>query len=438
MQGTPFIVIALISAATATAQIELKSRAAAITVFATGGAVVEMEGNIPPATGLVCWTDLPFDALRKGGTTAQVSLAPTSLFDGPAQLGTVARQRTVTARDIAGLLAANANTQVEIGAGTNGLFRGRLRLAGELALVEEKTNRTVAVAVSSVSVVRRLDGPLRTEHEVTETLPALLATCVSTQAAGPVRLNLSLPDTRWSPSYELAAGGAETARLTLRARLEGEAPELRQTRGRFALTPNGPFWDVASVGDAAPVLFAEDVPCERLAHVVVLNDLKAPVLAHSAIRLFNRTAQSWPAGPAGRLTMPFTPSGGTVLLVLAEPAPLRVDRRVREISRRPAPIAPDGSARDEVLAVGNVTLVNAGPAPVRTLVLCAMPTVVEETSPHAVEQRDASGTRWLRWELDVASNQPAVLEFRYREVTSPASAPSGPAASPSGLPNAPR
>lgn len=418
MQGTPLITLAaLFAAVSASAQVDLTSRVTAITVFASGGAFVEMESSAPPTTGLVCWTDLPFDSLRKAGRAALVDLAPASLFDGPGRLGAVSRQRTATAHDIAGLLAANAGTKVEIGAGTNGFFRGRLRLAGELALVEEATNRTVAVAVASVSVMRRLDGPLLTEREVTETLPALLAQCVSTQAAGPVRLNCSLPDARWLPSYELATNGTATARLTLRAHIEGSMPDLRQARGRFSLAPDGPWWGVAGVGEGAPVLFADDVPCERLAQVVLLDDLKAPVLAHPALRLSNRGARPWPAGPAGRLAMPFTPPGASALLVLDDPTPLRVDRRVKEISRRPAPPAADGSTREEVLAVGNVTLSNTASSPVRALVLRAAPTVVEETSPRAVEERDAGGTRWLRWELDVPPGRPVTLEFRFRAVT---------------------
>ncbi|MBI5395675.1 MAG: hypothetical protein HZA91_10300 [Verrucomicrobia bacterium] len=409
-----FIAAAVVAAASASAQIELTSRVTRVTVFASGGAWVEMEGAMPTATGPVCWLDLPFDALRRSGREVQVELSPASLFDGPGRLGTVAQQRRVTARDIAGLLAANAGTTVEIGAGTNGLFRGRLRLAGELALIEEATNRTVAVSVASVSVVRRLDGPLRTEHEVAETMPILLARCVNTNAPGPLRLSYSLPDLRWSPAYELATNGAATARLTLRARIEGSVPGLGQTRGRFALAPNGPGWEVAEVGQGSPVLFEEDVPCERLAQVVLLDDPKAPVMAHPALRLANRGAQPWPAGPAGRLAMPLTPAGGSALVVLEEAAPLRVDRRVKEISRRPAA---DGSAREEVLAVGSVTLANPSPWPVRALVLRAAPAVVEETSPRAVEERDAAGGRWLRWEMDVPAGRPVTLELRYRTVT---------------------
>lgn len=426
MQGTPFIAAALLAAASASAQIELTSRVTALTVFASGGAFLEMESSAPPATGLVCWTDLPFDALRKPGRLPLIELSPAGLFDGPGRLGAIARQRTVAAHDIAGLLAANDGTTVEIGAGTNGLFRGRLRLAGELALVEEATNRTVAVAVASVSVVRRLDGPLRTEREVAETLPALLAHCIRPQATCPVQLSCSLPDTRWSPIYELATNGVATARLALRARIEGSTPGLRQARGRFTLTPNGPSWDVPDVGDGAPVLFTDDVPCERLVQVVLLEDLKSPVLAHPALRLSNRGAQPWPAGPAGRLAMPFTPPGGSALLVLDETTPLRVDRRVKEISRRPAPPALDGTAREEVLAVGNVTLTNTSSWPLRALVLRASPHTVEETSPRAVEERDGAGGRWLRWELDVPPGREATVEFRYRAVTPPSPAhPSG-------------
>ncbi len=439
MQEMRHIVYAvLFTAASASAQMELASRVSSATVLATGGATIEMESGLPSATGAVCWLDLPFDALRKPGREVLVDLSPANLFDGPARLGAVTQRQTRAARDIAGLLAANAGTLVEIGAGTNGVLRGRLQLSGELALVEEKTGQMVAVSVASVSVVRRLDGPLRTEREVTETLPALVARCVSTDDPGLVRFSYSLQDARWSPRYELTPSAPGTARLAMRARLEGALPGLRQARVSFSLAGGGPKWDVENVTEDSPVLFAEDAPCERLVQVVVLDNIAAPALAHPALRLVNGGAQPWPAGPAGRLSLPYTPPGGSALLVTDEAAPLRVDRRVKEISRRPAPPAADGMARDEVLAVGSVILTNGSSSPVRALVLRTAPTVCEEASPRAVEERDAGGGRWLRWELDVPANGQAMLEFRYRAVTTtqPVQPPTAPPKT--GAPQAPR
>ncbi|MFA5191719.1 MAG: hypothetical protein WC740_13390, partial [Verrucomicrobiia bacterium] len=294
MQGTLFIATVFLAAASAFGQIELTSRVVSVTLFANGGARVETESALPPATGEVCWLNIPLGSLRAPGHDPQIELSPVTLFNGPARFGTTARSRNAFATDMTGLLAANTGAFVEVRAGTNEFFKGRLRLSGELALIEEATNRTVAVAVSAISVLRRLDGTLRTQRDTTEPIPALLATCVRTNAASSIRLSYTLPGVRWSPMYELATNSATTARLTLQARLEGDFTMLRGAPARFVLKPGEPAWEAAEISGKITTLFSEDVPCERLAHVVMLDRPDAPALVHTALRLGNRTNRSWP------------------------------------------------------------------------------------------------------------------------------------------------
>ena len=420
MQGTPFIAAVVFAATTAFGQIELTSRVVSVTVFASGGARVETESAVPAATGEVCWLNVPLESLRAPGHDPQIELSPATLFDGPARFGKAARFRDTFATDMTGLLAANTGAFVEVRAGTNEFFKGRLKLSGELALIEEATNRTVAVAVSAISVLRRLDGTLRTQRETSDPIPALLAACISTNGASSVRLTYTLPGPRWSPVYELATNTATTARLTLLAQLEGDVAALRGVPARFAFKPGDAAWETAEIAGKKTTLFAEDAPCERLAHVVMLDRQDAPALIHTALRLGNRTGRAWPPAPLGTLVFPATAPGGVAMLVLEETAPLRINRRVREISRHPARQTPAGAGPlDEILAVGTITLLNETSAPLRTLLLRAAPDVVEETAPPAIAERDAGGSRWLRWELGLPPRQPVTLEIRYRALVKP-------------------
>ncbi|MFA6563618.1 MAG: hypothetical protein WCV00_17060 [Verrucomicrobiia bacterium] len=420
MQGTLFIAAVFLAASSAFGQIELTSRVVNVTVFATGGARVETESAAPAATGEVCWLNLPLESLRGPGHDPQIELSPTTLFDGPARLGKAARPHSTFATDMTGLLAANTGALVEVRSGTNEFFKGKLKLSGELALIEEATNRTVAVAVSAISVLRRLDGTLRTQRETSEPIPALLATCISTNGASSVRLSYTLPGLRWSPVYELATNAPTTARLTLLARLEGDFAALRAVPVRFVLKPGEPMWEAAEISGKTTALFSEDVPCERLAHVVILDRLDAPALVHTALRLSNRTSRAWPPAPLGTMIFPATAPGGVAMLVSEETAPLRLNRRVREISRHAARQTPVGAGPlDEILAVGMITLLNETSAPLRTLVLRAAPDVVEETAPAAITERDAAGARWLRWEMNLPPREPVTLEFRYRALVKP-------------------
>ncbi|MCX6900312.1 MAG: hypothetical protein NT105_16645 [Verrucomicrobia bacterium] len=420
MQGTLFIAAIFLAAGSAFGQIELTSRVVSVTILASGGARVETGSTAPAATGEVCWLNLPLESLRGPGHDPQIELSPATLFDGPARFGKVARPHSTFATNMAGLLAANTGAFVEVRAGTNEFFKGKLRLSGELALVEEATNRTVAVAVSAISVLRRLDGALHTQRETSEPVPALLATCISTNATSSVRLSYTLPGLRWSPAYELATNTPTTARLTLHAQLEGDFAALRGVPARFVLRPGEPAREAKEIAGKKTALFAEDVPCERLAHVVMLDRPDAPALVHAALRLSNRTSQAWPSAPLGTTALPATDPGGVAMLVLEETAPLRLNRRVREISRHPARQTPVGAGPlDEILAVGMITLLNETSAPLRTLVLRAAPDVVEETAPAAISERDASGGRWLRWEMNLPPREPVTLEFRYRALVKP-------------------
>lgn len=420
MQGTLFIAAIFLAVGSACGQIELTSRVVGITVFASGGARVETECAAPSATGEVYWLNLPLESLRSSGHDPQIELSPATLFDGPARFGKATQTRNTFATDMTGLLAANTGAFVEVRAGTNEFFKGKLKLFGELALIEEATNRTVAVAVSAISVLRRLDGTLRTQRETSEPIPALLATCVSTNSAASVRLSYTLPSLRWSPMYQLATNTPTTVRLTLQAQAEGDFAALRGVPVRFMLKPGEPAWEAAEISGKATTLFSEDVPCERLAHVVILDRLDAPALVHTALRLSNRTSRAWPPAPLGTMVLPATSPGGVAMLVLEETAPLRLNRRVREISRHPARQTPVGSGPlDEVLAVGMITLLNETSSSLRTLVLRAAPDVVEETAPAAISERDASSGRWLRWEMNLPPREPVTLEFRYRALVKP-------------------
>lgn len=420
MQGTPFIAAIVLVATAAFGQIELTSRVVSVTIFASGGARVETESAPPPSTGAVCWLNLPLDSLRGPGHDPQIELSPATLFDGPPRLGTIARNRSTFASDMSGLLAANTGAFVEVRSGTNEFFKGRLKLSGQLALIEEATNRTVAVAVSAISVLRRLDGTLRTERETGETVPALLATCVATPTNPALRLSYTLPGLRWSPVFVLATNTPTTARLTLSARVEGDSTPLRAAPARFILKADEPAWEATEIGSRDTALFSEVVPCERLAHAVMLDRPDAPVLIHTALRLSNRTNRAWPAAPLGTMVIPATAPGGVAMVVLEESAPLRVSHRIREISRRPARSTAGGAGPlEEVLAVGTITLLNESAVPLRALVLRAAPDVVEETAPSAIPERDATGARWLRWELSVPSREPVSLEFRYRSLVKP-------------------
>jgi hypothetical protein len=423
MQGTPFIIVIVLAATAAFGQMELTSRVASVTFFASGGARVETESALPPATGEVCWLNVPLDSLRAAGHDPQIELSPATLFDGPARFGKTSRPHRALATDMNGLLAANTGAVVEVRAGTNEFFKGHLKLAGELALIEEATNRTVAVAVSTISVLRRLDGPLHTQRETTEPTPALLATCIATNGASSARLAYTLPGLRWSPAYELATNTPTTARLTLQVKLEGDFAPLRGVPARFVLQPGEAAWETAEISEKKTALFSEDVPCERLAHVVMLDRSDAPALVHTALRLSNRTNRVWPAAPLGTTVIPATASGGVAMVVLEESAPLRVSRRIREINRHPAKQPPAGTGPlDEILAVGTITLLNESPARLRTLVLRAAPDVVEETAPSAIPERDAAGARWLRWEMNLPPREPVTLEFRYRAMVKPEAA----------------
>ena len=414
MQGTPLIPVIFFIASAAWGQIELKPRMTSVTVFADGGARVVMEGPAPTTTGEVCWLSLPFDALRKPGHNPQIELSPATLFDGPPRFGTSDRPQTLIAMDIAGLLAANTGAFVEVLAGgTNEFFHGRLKLSGDLALIEEGTNRSVAVAVPSITVVRRLDGPLRTRLQTSRPVPALLARCVSTNTPLNVCLAYTLPAVRWSPAYELTANDPATMRLTLLAQTEGDFSRLRGLPARFALAPGGVAWDAPEIAPGKTVLFSEEASCERLARVVIPDRPDAPVVARTTLRLANRTNQLWPAAPWGAVVFPATAPGGVATLDLDEIAPLRVDRRVKEISRRMAG-PPTAAPREEILAVATIVLSQGGPSPMRALVLCGAPTVVEETIPLAMMERDPAGARRLRWELDVPPGKPVVLQMRYR------------------------
>ena len=420
MQGTPFIAAVVLAATSVFGQIELTSRVVGVTLFASGGARVETESAAPTATGGVCWLNVPLAALLAPGHDPKIELSPATLFDGPARMGHVTRHRTVFATDMAGLLAANTGAFVEVRSGTNEFFKGKLKLSGDLALIEETTNRTVAVATSAISVLRRLDGTLRTQREAGEPMPALLATCVATNGLSNVRLAYTLPDLRWSPSYELATNTPATARLVFLARLEGHTAALRGVPAKFALAPGEATWDAAEIGENKTVLFSEDAPCERLAQVVMPDQLDVPALVHTALRLVNRTHRAWPAAPLGVVAFPATAPGGVAMLVLEENAPLRLNRRVKEISRRPARQTPVGAGPlDEILAVGTITLLNEASTPLRTLLLRAAPDVVEETAPQAAVERDASGGRWLRWEISAPPRQPVTIEFRYRALVKP-------------------
>jgi hypothetical protein len=420
MQETPFIAAIVLAATAAFGQIELTSRVVHVTLFANGGARVETESALPRATGEVCWLNLPLDLLRTAGHDPQIELSPVTLFDGPARFGRIARPRRALATDMAGLLAANTGAFVEVRAGTNEFFKGKLWLSGELALIEEATNRTAAVAVSAISVLRRLDGALRTQREITDPIPALLATRVGTNAAPSARLAYTLPGVRWSPAYELATNAATAARLALLAKLEGNTAALRGAPARFALKPDGPAWEAPEIGEKKTVLFSEDVPCERLAHIVMPDRLDAPALVHTALRLANRTGCAWPAAPLGATMFPATASGAVAMVVMEETAPLRLSRRVREISRHPARQTPVGAGPlDEILAVGMITMLNETSTPLRTLVLRGAPDVVEETAPSAVTERDAAGGRWLRWEINLPPREQVTLEFRYRALVKP-------------------
>lgn len=420
MQGTPFIAIVFLTAACAFGQIELTPRVVSVTLFANGGARVETESAMPATTGEVCWLNVPLASLRSPGHDPQIELSPVTLFNGPARFGTIAQPRNALATDMTGLLAANTGAFVEVRAGTNELFKGRLKLSGELALIEEATNRTVAVAVSTISVLRRLDGTLRTQRETNEPIPALLATCVSTNAASKIRLSYTLPGLRWSPAYELSTNTATTARLTLQAQLEGDFTMLRGALARFVLKPDEPAWEVAEITGKTTILFSETVPCERIAHAVILDRPDAPALVHTALRLRNYTNRSWPPAPLGKTMLPATAIREAIVHVLEEPAPLRLNCRIREISRYPARQTPaHAGPLDEILAVGTITLLNETSAPLRTLVLRAAPDVVEETSPAAAMERDASGARWMRWDINVPPYQWAPLEFRYRALVKP-------------------
>ncbi|MCX7825971.1 MAG: DUF4139 domain-containing protein [Verrucomicrobiae bacterium] len=414
MQGKPLVAIVCLAVMRASAQTELAWGATNVIVFATGGARVECESVRPVATGEVCWLDLPFASLQKPGHDPRIELSPAAVFDGPARFGELARRRATAATNMISLLAANVGARVEVRAGTNECFRGLLRLSGELALIEETTNRTVGVAASAVSVLRRLDGPLRTENETVERVPALVARCISTNCPTGVRLAYTLGDARWSPVYELATNGTTTVRLTLRARLEGNLTGLSKVRTRLALAPEGPAWELTDLDNGNPALFSENVPCESLVQVILLDSAEAPPLVHPALRLVNRTSSPWPAAPLGKLAFPATPPGGVGMVVLEESAPLRVERRIKEISRRPAPRSSEGEARDEVRAVGTIVLTNLSPSPLRALVLRASPGAVEETVPPAAHERDAAGGRWLRWETNVPAHGQVVLEFSYR------------------------
>jgi hypothetical protein len=421
MQGTPYIPVIFLAATAAWGQIELTPRLTSVTLFASGGARVEMEGPAPTATGAVCWLNLPFDELSRPGYTAPIELSPATLFDGPPHLGVSERPQTLIATDIAGLLAANTGAVVEVRAGgTNELYRGRLKLSGDLALIEETTNHTVAIATPAVTVVRRLDGPLRTQRQTTRPAPALLATCVSTNTPLNVRLAYVLPGVRWLPAYELAPSGPAVMRLTLLAQTEGGIARLRGVPARFALAPDAAAWDATEIGEKKTVLFSEDVPCERFARVMIPDRPDAPATARTTLRLVNRSNQPWPAALLGATLFPATASGGAAVVDLDEPAPLRVDRRVKEISRRMAgpPVAPP---REEVLAVATVFLSHGGPSPLRARVSCPMPNVVEETVPPAMLERDAAGARWLRWDVEVPPGKPAVLQMRYRAWAKPES-----------------
>jgi hypothetical protein len=419
MQGTLFIAAVFLAAASVSGQVELPARVACVTFYVSGGARVEAESPPPAATGEVCWLSVPLDLLRAPGHDPHIELSPATLFDGPPRVGVLARIRGAFATDMAGLLAANTGAFVEVRAGTNEFFKGRLKLSGDLALIEEATNRTVAVAVGAVSVLRRLDGTLRTERTAAESIPALLATCIGTNTPG-IRLSYTLPGLRWSPVYELATNTPTTARLTLLAHLEGDFAALRGVPARFVLNAGEPAWETAEIAGRKTALFSEDVLCERLAHVVVPDATEAPARIRAALRLSNRTSRAWPSAPLGATLLPATASGGVALHVLEDATPLRVSRRVKEISRHHARHAPAGSGPlDEVLAVGTITLLNETSAPLRTLVLRAAPDVVEETAPTAVPERDAAGARWLRWELNVPPREPVTLEFRYRALVKP-------------------
>ena len=160
-------------------------------------------------------------------------------------------------------------------------------------------------------------------------------------------------------------------------------------------------------------MFSEEAPCERLARVAIPDRPDAPAVARTTLRLANRTNQPWPAAPWGALAFPATAPGGVATLDMDETAPLRVDRRVKEINRRMAG-PPTAAPREEVLAVATIVLSQGGPSPMRALVLCAAPNVVEETIPPAMTERDAAGARRLRWELEVPPGKPVVLQMRYR------------------------
>ena len=414
MQGKLFILVLCLATVSACAQTELAWCATNVTVFTSGGARVECESVRPVCTGDVCWLDLPLASLQKAGHDPQIELSPATLFDGPAWFSELVRQRSTAAINMIGLLAANTGTVVEVCAGTNGCFRGRLSLSGELALVEEATHQTVAVAVSAVSVLRRIDGPLRARNEMAERTSALEARCVDTNCPSAVRLAYTLPDARWSPTYELMTNSPTTARLTLRARLEGDFTGLHNVRTTLALAPAGPAWELAGIANGNPVLFSEDVPCEHLVQVIILDRLEAPPLVHPALRLANRTRSTWPAAPWGNVAFPATSPGGVAMLVMEDDAPLRVNRRIKEISRRSASQSSNAEPRDEVRAVGTIALTNSTPSPLRTLVLRAAPGTIEETAPPAVQERDARGDRWLRWEVSVPASGQLLLEFSYR------------------------
>ena len=196
---------------------------------------------------------------------------------------------------------------------------------------------------------------------------------------------------------------------------------LRGVPARFVLKPGEPAWEVAEISGKTTTLFSENVPCERLAHAVILDRPDAPVLVHTALRLGNYTNRPWPPAPLGRTMLPATQPREVVVHVLEEPAPLRLSRRIREISRPPPPGKPRWAPVRSMKSWRSARSRCSTRHPRHCARWCcaAAPDVVEETAPAAAMERDAAGARWMRWEISVPPYQWAPLEFRYRALAKP-------------------